>query len=163
MTKTMGEKICELRKQRKMTQDELAEKMSVSSQAVSKWEKDLSIPDLPVLIALSEFFHLSLDELVKEKESTVQFVPLEQRKNAEEMFLRVNIHSVKGDKIKVNLPLALVKIASEMNLELPQFNGSEILKSLDLKMLVSLIESGTIGKIVEAESSEGDFIEVLVE
>ena len=46
--KTIGEKINTLRKQRNMTQDELAEKMGVSSQAVSKWEKDLSIPDMPV-------------------------------------------------------------------------------------------------------------------
>ena len=63
MKKTMGEKINDLRKLRKMTQDELAEKMGVSSQAVSKWEKDLSIPDLPVLVELSEFFNVSLDEL----------------------------------------------------------------------------------------------------
>ena len=67
MKKTMGEKINDLRKLRKMTQDELAEKMGVSSQAVSKWEKDISIPDLPVLVELSEFFNISLDELVKER------------------------------------------------------------------------------------------------
>ena len=74
LMKTIGEKINTLRKQRNMTQDELAEKMGVSSQAVSKWEKDMSIPDLPVLIELSDFFHISLDELVKEKEDSVQDV-----------------------------------------------------------------------------------------
>lgn len=40
--KTLGKKISELRKQRDMTQDELAEKMGVSSQAVSKWENEVS-------------------------------------------------------------------------------------------------------------------------
>ena len=44
--KTLGTKISELRKTRGMTQDELAEKMGVSPQAVSKWENDLSMPDL---------------------------------------------------------------------------------------------------------------------
>ncbi|MFQ6862355.1 MAG: helix-turn-helix domain-containing protein [Beduini sp.] len=163
MKKTMGEKINDLRKLRKMTQDELAEKMGVSSQAVSKWEKDISIPDLPVLVELSEFFNISLDELVKERDETVRYVPMEARKNINEMFLRVNILSVEGDKVKVNLPLVFVKMAADMKIELPEFNGSEILKGLDLHMIISLIENGAIGKIVEIESSQGDIVEVMVE
>ncbi|MFQ9923277.1 MAG: helix-turn-helix domain-containing protein [Beduini sp.] len=163
MKKTMGEKINDLRKLRKMTQDELAEKMGVSSQAVSKWEKDISIPDLPVLVELSEFFNISLDELVKERDETVRYVPMEARKNINEMFLRVNILSVDGDKVKVNLPLVFVKMAADMKIELPEFNGSEILKGLDLHMIISLIENGAIGKIVEIESSQGDIVEVMVE
>ena len=163
--KTIGEKINTLRKQRNMTQDELAEKMGVSSQAVSKWEKDLSIPDLPVLLELSDFFHISLDDLVKEKEDSVQLVPEGQRKDINEMLLRVNVHTVKGDNVRVNLPLALVKIASQMDMEMLQFKGSEVLKTLDLKAIVAMIESGVVGKIVEVESksSEGDIVEVTVE
>ncbi|WP_273399142.1 helix-turn-helix domain-containing protein, partial [Traorella massiliensis] len=46
--KTLGTKIAEYRKLKKMTQEELASKLNVSSQAVSKWENDLSIPDLPI-------------------------------------------------------------------------------------------------------------------
>ena len=163
MKQTIGKNIYDLRKKRNMTQDELAEKMGVSSQAVSKWEKDLSIPDLSILIELSNYFHISLDELVKEKESTVDFLPLEERKHIHEMFLRVHIHTTQGDKIKVNLPLAFIKLASQMKVEIPQFNGSDILKNLDFNMIISLIESGTIGKIVEVESSDGDIIEVIVE
>ncbi|WP_050697141.1 helix-turn-helix domain-containing protein [Anaeromassilibacillus senegalensis] len=163
MKKTIGEKISDLRKQKKMTQDELAEKMGVSSQAVSKWETGLSIPDLPILIELSDFFHMSLDDLVKEKEEAVYLVPVEERKKIEEMFLRVNIHTVQGDKVKVNLPLAFVKMAAEMDLEIPQFNGSEILKALDFDMIISMIENGVLGRIVEVESSEGDIVEVTVE
>ncbi|WP_195985754.1 helix-turn-helix transcriptional regulator [Clostridium sp. D33t1_170424_F3] len=163
MKKTIGEKISDLRKQKKMTQDELAEKMGVSSQAVSKWETGLSIPDLPILIELSDFFHMSLDDLVKEKEEAVYLVPVEERKKIEEMFLRVNIHTVQGDKVKVNLPLAFVKMAAEMDLEIPQFNGSEILKALDFDLIISMIENGVLGRIVEVESSEGDIVEVTVE
>ncbi|MBC8570691.1 helix-turn-helix domain-containing protein [Zongyangia hominis] len=163
MKRTIGEKINDLRKQKNMTQDELAEKMGVSSQAVSKWEKDLSIPDLPVLIELADFFHISLDDLVRERKDIVEFVPAEQRKNINEMFLRVNVQTVKGDKVKINLPLAFVKIAADMKIEIPQFNGSDILKALDLDMIITLIESGMMGKIVEVESSEGDIVEVTAE
>lgn len=65
--KALGTKISELRKARGMTQDELADKMGVSPQAVSKWENDLSMPDLPVLIELSDFFHISLDDFLKKR------------------------------------------------------------------------------------------------
>lgn len=67
--KTLGKKISEVRKLHGMTQEELAVKLNVTSQAVSKWENDLSIPDLPTLIELSDLFHISLDELVKQKET----------------------------------------------------------------------------------------------
>ncbi len=163
MKKSIGQKISDLRKQRKMTQDELAEKMGVSPQAVSKWENDASIPDLPILIELSEFFHVSLDDLVKEKEDAVYLVPEKERKKIDEMLLHVYVYTPKGDEVKVNLPLAFVKMASEMKLELPSFRGSDILQNLDLEKIIAIIESGIVGKIVEVKSSEGDLVEVTVE
>lgn len=163
MKKTLGVKISDLRKQHKMTQDELAEKMGVSSQAVSKWENDLSIPDLPILMNLSEFFHVTLDDLVKEKEDAVHYVPGEQRKSINDMFLRVNVLTQTGDKVKVNLPLVLVKMAADMEIEIPQINGSDALKNLDLNMIITMIESGAIGKLVEVETATGDNVEVIVE
>ena len=86
--KTLGKKISEYRKLRGMTQEDLAVKLNVTSQAVSKWENDLSIPDLPLLIELSDLFHVSLDELVKHKENNVPVVVEEPlRKPVEQMIL----------------------------------------------------------------------------
>lgn len=48
-----------------MSQGDLAEKMNVSRQSISKWETDTSVPELDKLIQLSEVFHITLDELVK--------------------------------------------------------------------------------------------------
>lgn len=163
MKKSLGNSISDLRKQKRMTQDELAEKMSVSSQAVSKWENDLSIPDLPTLIQLSEYFHISLDDLVKERDDTVRYVPMKERKQINDMFLRVNVESVQGDIVKVNLPLAIVKMAAEMSIDIPQFNGKDILGGLDLEQLMNMIEAGAIGKLVEVKSVDGDIVEVYVE
>lgn len=163
MKKTLGNKMNELRKQHGMTQDEIAEKMGVSSQAVSKWENDLSIPDLSILIQLADFYHISLDELVREKEETVHLVAKEDRKNINDMLLRAHINTTAGDKIKVNLPLALIKIAADMNVELPEFNGSEILKQIDFHMVIALIENGVMGTLVEVNTADGDIIEITVE
>lgn len=65
MKKTLGMLISETRKQKGMTQLELAEKMGVTDKAVSKWERDLSCPDVGSLPLLAEILGLSLDELLR--------------------------------------------------------------------------------------------------
>lgn len=62
---TLGEKIISLRTLHKMSQGDLAEKLNVSRQSVSKWETGASVPELDKLIMMSELFHITLDELVK--------------------------------------------------------------------------------------------------
>ena len=62
---TMGQRIAALRARHHLSQEELAERLDVSRQSVSKWETDASIPDLAKLLALSEVFGVTLDELVK--------------------------------------------------------------------------------------------------
>ncbi|MBO4609361.1 MAG: helix-turn-helix transcriptional regulator [Lachnospiraceae bacterium] len=58
-------KLYELRKQKGFSQEELANRLNVSRQTVSKWEVGESTPDMEKLIAISELFGISLDELVK--------------------------------------------------------------------------------------------------
>ena len=161
--KALGTKISELRKARGMTQDELADKMGVSPQAVSKWENDLSMPDLPVLIELSDYFHISLDDFLKEKVQTVELLSEDKRKDIEQMFLRVYVDSENGDRVRVNLPLALVKMARDMGLDIPQMTDNLMMQKIDLGMIMQLIESGVIGKLVEVDSANGDHVEVIVE
>ena len=62
----LGKNIQYLRKQRKITQEQLAEMMSVSRQTISRWEADEIVPELNKLIALSDLFSCKLDALVKE-------------------------------------------------------------------------------------------------
>lgn len=64
---TLGMMITALRKQMGMTQLELAEKMGVTDKAVSKWERDLSCPDVSSLPRLAEIFDVSVDELMHAK------------------------------------------------------------------------------------------------
>ena len=68
MFMALGEKIARLRTEHRLTQGDLAEKMGVSRQSVSKWETESSVPDLDKLVALSELFDVSLDTLVKDQD-----------------------------------------------------------------------------------------------
>ena len=63
----LNEKLFELRKKNNWSQEELAEKLDVSRQTVSKWESSKSIPELDKLVKLSEIYGISLDELIKDK------------------------------------------------------------------------------------------------
>lgn len=64
---TLGTMIATLRKEQGMTQLELAEKMGVTDKAVSKWERDLSCPDVNSLPKLAEIFDVTVDELMQVK------------------------------------------------------------------------------------------------
>ena len=64
MEQTLGNRISARRKQKKMTQDQLAEQLGVTAQAVSKWENDQSCPDISMLPRLATIFGCSTDELL---------------------------------------------------------------------------------------------------
>ena len=62
-TMTLGARICALRKAQCMTQEQLAEKLGVTFQAVSKWENEIACPDVLLLPAIADIFGVSIDEL----------------------------------------------------------------------------------------------------
>lgn len=64
---SLGTMIAALRKEKQMTQLDLAEKMGVTDKAVSKWERNLSCPDVNTLPKLAELFGISVDELMQGK------------------------------------------------------------------------------------------------
>ena len=63
----LSERIYKFRRKSGLSQEQLAEKIGVSRQAISKWESGTSTPELEKLLALSECFHITLDDLVKEE------------------------------------------------------------------------------------------------
>lgn len=165
METTMGNRIGMLRRRKGMKQEELAEKLGVSPQAVSKWENNQTCPDIALLPKLAQLSGVSVDELLtgKTAEPTVRMLPQEQRRDMKDMMLRITVDSVKGDKVRVNLPMALVQAAMDMGLQMPQLAGNEALKNIDLNQIVELVRHGAIGNLVEVESAGGDSVHVFVE
>ena len=69
---SLGERIYKLRTEKNLSQGDLADRLEVSRQSVSKWENNNAVPDLDKIIALSEIFEVSLDVLVKGKTTEVE-------------------------------------------------------------------------------------------
>ena len=71
-TDTLGKRIMALRKAAGMTQEQVAERLGVSPQAVSKWENDVSCPDVTMIPRIAQLFNVSTDQLLGLKASTVR-------------------------------------------------------------------------------------------
>lgn len=164
MNETIGSRISKFRKAKGMTQEELANHLGVSSQAVSKWENDASCPDISLLPQLSKVLGVTTDELLTGKNDEVKMVPVEQRKPLDQLTMRIKVDSAQGDKVRVNLPMSLVKVGLEIGMDMSgSVSGMENLKNVDLGKVLELVEHGLIGKLVEVESAEGDIVEIVVE
>ena len=163
---TLGKRIAAFRKEKGLTQEALAEKTNVTAQAVSKWENDQTCPDIQLLPELSKILGVSVDKLLTGKTESappVTLVPEEERKAITDMMMRIECSAPDGDHVRVNLPLALIQIALETGLELPQFSGSSILQKIDFKQIFELVSRGAIGNLIEMESSDGEQLRIYVE
>ena len=163
---SIGKRICALRKAKGMKQEELAQRLDISGQAVSKWENDQTCPDVSLLPRLAEILGVTTDYLLTgEQEQTppVRIVPEEERKDMKDLMLKVLVESKDGDKVRVNLPVQLIQLAQDMGLELPQLSGNAALKKVDLNKVLELVRHGVIGDLVQVESKEGDTVRIFVE
>lgn len=164
MNETLGKRIAMYRKEKGLRQEDLAETLGVSPQAVSKWENDQTCPDISVLPQLAKLLDVTVDELLSGRAEVpaVRMVPEKQRKDVRDMFLRIIIEDG-GDKVRVNLPVALIEVALEMGMQMPEVHGSEALKKIDLAKIIELVHCGVMGNLVEIEGAGGEVVKVFVE
>ena len=164
---TLGKRIAALRREKSLKQDELAELLNVSPQAVSKWENDQSCPDISLLPELARILEVTVDELLSGKPAEIQpavrMLPAESRKDIKDMMLRIVVDSSDGDRVRVNLPLGLVQVAIETGMEMPQISGNDALKSIDLGKIMEMVSQGAVGNLVEVDSADGDTVRIFVE
>ena len=64
----LGEKLKETRQNKGLSQSTVAEHLNISRQSISKWENNSSYPDLDNLVRLSEYYEISIDDLLKENQ-----------------------------------------------------------------------------------------------
>ena len=166
MTETFGQRFARFRKAKGFTQDEIAAKVNVSSQAVSKWENDINMPDVGILLKLGEILDVTTDEMLgKELPVPAKFEPDTVQKDFSKLMFRVLVDTEEGDHVRVNLPLQVVKIALDSGAA-PSIGGegkvAEAISSIDWRQIYSLIEQGLLGEIVTVDAADGTKVRVVV-
>jgi len=104
----IADRLIELRKKHAYSQEELAEKLDISRQAISKWERAESLPDTENLIALSRLYHITLDELVHGHQDNMVGVIQEQ---ASHTTTHRTAHNGKNQEL-LNIVLAILGFAA---------------------------------------------------
>ena len=162
---TFGTRLARLRKEKGLSQVDIADKVGVTAQAVSKWENDQTSPDIDVLLNLSEIFEISMDELLgKTEKKTVEMKEKPSKKDIGNMFLRIRVQSTDGDNVNVNLPLALVKLfVNKESGKLHFVSGNKALENIDFRQIIELVEQGIVGEIVSVDTADGDRVSIIVE
>lgn len=174
MSETIGKRIASLRKGAAMTQEELAEKLGVSPQAVSKWENDLTCPDIMTLPKLAQLLGVSTDELLSgERKAEVAYEP--KHRDIRDLFMRLVVTVEKSEEengvhVSLNLPMELVKVALEAN-AVSAFvevgDQGEKLKNIDMNKIaaqvVALAERGALGKILQVDVENEVHVDIFVE
>jgi hypothetical protein len=120
------------------------------------------MPDIGLLVKIAELYNVTTDYLLGNKHISEVSMVSNSKKDINKLVFKVNILSTEGDKVKVNLPMQLVMLALETGV-VPKIDGRDVLKEIDIKKLVELVEQGVIGKLVEIESKDGDIVEIVVE
>lgn len=162
MERTLGTRISELRRARGLTQEEVAERLGVSSQAVSKWENDLSCPDIMSLPALAGLLGTTVDVLLSgEKTPEVRYVPAE-RQDVDKLMLRIRIND-DGERMCVNIPMSLVRVMLEGGASPGGFISGDGMPEVDFGQVLRLVESGAVGKLIEVTEGDETVVEIVVE
>ena len=154
---TLGSRLTALRKEKGLTQEQLAEKLGVTNQSVSKWENDINAPDISILIMLADLYDTTVDSLLgREKQPIVSTTT----KNIDNLILKIKILSNDNDKVNINLPFSLVKVfVKDGNLSVLKDKNIDI----DFNQLIKLVEEGVVGELVDIQSGEGDTVKIFIE
>ena len=107
---TLGQTIATLRKEKNLTQAQLAEKMGVTDKAVSKWERDLSSPDISSIPKLSEILGISVEELLQSKASKEE----KPGKSKAAAFITV---ALKALALGIGIPVCVLSVMGKLDLE----------------------------------------------
>lgn len=101
---TLGDKLSKLRKENNYTQEQLAEILGVSRQAISKWESNITYPETDKLIRMSQLFHCTTDYLLLEENNTSERMAQDEGNNISLACKRF-FREKKSEKILWGMPL----------------------------------------------------------
>ena len=155
---SIGKNISERRREAGITQEQLADKLGISAQAVSKWENDLSEPDASTLLSLSKIFGVTVDDLLNGMRAPM--VSKEEEKPENRMIV-INVQQY-DNRVTLRIPAELGAQAdfSFLNSVIEENAGEEAVIAINAlenykKNLRMMLDNNVVGTIVDAGNAEG--------
>ena len=162
-TGTIGSRIAQGRKAKGYTQEEFSQLLDVTAQAVSKWENDISCPDIQLLPKIAEILSITTDELLTGKKA-------EQKKettkvNVDTSNLKININVLKPGQnpVNVSLPLSMVKRFAKIGNGISGIVGNGTIDSVKFDEILSLVENGATGEILNVVADDNTNVKISIE
>lgn len=164
---TIGSRIAQARKTHGYTQEEFSQMLDVSAQAVSKWENDVSCPDIQLLPKIAEILEMTTDELLIGKKTDTK----EDNEKAEPVInidtsnLKININVVKPGQnpVNISLPLSMIKKFAKIGNGISGIMGNGSIDGIQLDEILSLVENGATGEILNVTSDDNTAISITIE
>ena len=159
---TLGQKIAEGRKKCGYTQEEFSELLGVTPQAVSKWENDVSCPDIQLLPKISQLLNISIDELLGNTQKKPE-EPKAKTIDTSKLSFTINITKQNQNPVNVSLPLSMVKRFAKIGNGISGIVGNGTIDSVKFDEILSLVENGATGEILNVVADDNTNVKISIE
>lgn len=161
----LGNNISEKRKAKGMTQEELAANLGVSPQAVSKWENNLSCPDISLLPAIAKIFGMSVDELLGAAPATENIAEAKPYTESESKYeepvftgkkaTTLLITTERNGKVSnVRFPLTIMRFGLNLGSTFGGLTGSQA------STIENAVKTGLSGEILSVDGENGEKVTI---
>jgi len=159
---TIGSRIAQGRKAKGYTQEEFSQLLDVTAQAVSKWENDISCPDIQLLPKIAEILDMTTDELLTGKKDKAQ---KEKHNNVDTSNLKININVIRQNQnpVNVSLPLSMIKKFAKIGNGISGIIGNGAIDNIKFDEILTLVENGATGEILNVVSDDNTTVSITIE
>lgn len=157
-TMNIGNNIAVLRKKKGITQEELANELGVSAQAVSKWENNSSCPDVSLLTKIADYFGVSVDDLLRAQEDDIVDLAEEKEDNVkpdDKKNIVIKIMQQNGKENVIKVPFKFVKLGLNI--------GAMFGLDKDISSKIVTLTESNVTDIVNIDTENGEHIEILLD
>lgn len=158
---TFGQRFQRLRKEKNLTQEDVANKFNITPQSVSKRENDLSTPDIAIISDLASFLGVSLDNLLTGK---IEPVSIKKDIDLNKAILKISVNSEDGDEVNINFPLGLGEhlLKAFVSRSISKLDN-DVKAQIDFTKIIDMVKNGAIGELIHIKSGDGDEVIIKVE
>ena len=165
---TIGSRIAEARKAHGYTQEEFSQMLDVSAQAVSKWENDISCPDIQLLPKIAEILGMTTDQLLtgkKPENNGTNETKEEAKTPIDTSKLKININILKPGQnpVNVSLPFMMVKNFTKIGNGISGIMGNGAIDGVQLDEILSLVENGATGELLNVVAEDNTNVKITIE